>query len=465
MSFDTPLINSLSNVLISQRNPMSVVAFDPLTKLPDSRYTDWQTFQCDIAKLAFQLVQQDAQRYAICIQDSYLFSVAFFASLYANKSIVLPGNYQPAALAELTPHFDCLIVDEAVEAPTGITSLNIEQRLRNNSGCHTELSQLNLDTLKVTLFTSGSSGTPKAIEKSLKQLDIEIAQLEKQWGTTLGKSRIHSTVSHQHIYGLLFRVLWPICSERAFSRHDLEFPEQVVTNAKPNTTLISSPALLKRMSIDPVLNPFCAIFSSGGPLSFDSAQQNHQRLGSLPIEVYGSTETGGIAFRQQIESSTPWTLFPCINVRLNHENCLTLLSPYIEPQGWYQTSDECELLENSQFVLKGRTDRVIKIEEKRVSLVEVEKRIEQLNWIDESVVIPFNEPERLILAAVLTLSLDGKKKLTEIGKGKFWLLLRAELRQWLEPIAIPRRFRIVTEIPLNSQGKRLRSELEKIVQN
>lgn len=123
------------------------------------------------------------------------------------------------------------------------------------------------------------------------------------------------------------------------------------------------------------------------------------------------------------------------------------------------------MVSKNQFILKGRTDRVIKIEEKRVSLVEVEKRLEQLPWISECVVIPFEEPERLILASVLVLSDEGQAKLATMSKGKFWLMLRSELRKWLEPIAIPRKYRIVDEIPLNSQGKRLTSHIEQLVKS
>ena len=41
------------------------------------------------------------------------------------------------------------------------------------------------------------------------------------------------------------------------------------------------------------------IFSSGGPLSRETALQIAEVCGQAPIEVLGSTETGGIAFRQQ----------------------------------------------------------------------------------------------------------------------------------------------------------------------
>ena len=285
--------------------------------------------------------------------------------------------------------------------------------------------------------------------------------MESQWGSQICGTHIHSTVSQQHIYGLLFRLLWPLCAHRPFSRQNLEFPEQVSRIANDNCVLISSPALLKRMTEDDSSDNMRAVFSSGGPLSNEASSQALELFGALPYEVFGSTETGGIAFRQQWTPTTPWTLFDCIQATLNQENCLRLKSPYIDNNHWYQTADECELINERQFILKGRTDRVIKIEEKRISLVEVEKRLEQLEWISESVVVPFEQDNRLILASILVLSDSGKLKLEQLGKGKFWLLLRKELREWLEPIAIPRRYRIQEEIPLNSQGKRLMSVIEK----
>ncbi|MFA0621707.1 AMP-binding protein, partial [Vibrio sp. 10N.222.49.A4] len=327
------------------------------------------------------------------------------------------------------------------------------------------LPAIELAAIQLTLFTSGSSGTPKAIHKTLEHLDIEIAQLDKNWGALLKDNQVHSTVSHQHIYGLLFRILWPLCSSVPFSRNNLEYPEQILSHANKQSVLISSPALLKRLKHETKSTHLAGVFSSGGPLPTESAHQSRGLLGHLPIEVFGSTETGGIAFRQQQSVQTPWQLFDCIKASLNSENCIKLLSPYIDKNNWYQTADECEMVSDNQFILKGRTDRVIKIEEKRVSLVEVEKRLEQLPWISECVVIPFEEPERLILASVLVLSEEGQATLATMSKGKFWLMLRSELRKWLEPIAIPRKYRVVDEIPLNSQGKRLTSHIEQLVKS
>ncbi len=294
----------------------------------------------------------------------------------------------------------------------------------------------------------------------MHQLDSEIAILEQLWGEQLQHSRIESTVSHQHIYGLLFRVLWPLCAGRAFACRNLEYPEQIASHASSNTTLISSPALLKRLSLEDTPSTLTAIFSSGGPLSFAAAQHALQLYSQSPIEVFGSTETGGIAFRQQHTSEQLWQLFPSVKAQLDDHQCLQLCSPHINGTDWYQTSDRCYFHDAVHFRLLGRADRIIKVEEKRVSLVEVENRLDHTSWVNESTVIPLEENGRLILAAAIVLTEEGTDKLQQLGKGKFWIQLRNELRAWLEPVAIPRKYRVLNDIPVNSQGKKQFSQIE-----
>ena len=69
----------------------------------------------------------------------------------------------------------------------------------------------------VELFTSGSTGRPEAVPKRLVQFEEELQELERTWGAQLEGSTALATVSHQHIYGLLFRLLWPLCVGRPFS--------------------------------------------------------------------------------------------------------------------------------------------------------------------------------------------------------------------------------------------------------
>ena len=451
---------SLAALMQAKRSEQSPVAYHRNT------HFTWGDFQQHVTALVQQLKSQPAHDIALCFGNSYLFSVSLVACAYAEKSIVLPGNYQPEALKALYDHYDLVLHDGDVDVPDTLTTWSVEvQSLRAQQDKRPAVwRELDLAATPVTLFTSGSSGTPKAIAKTLKQLDIEVAILDQLWGEHLADTRVESTVSHQHIYGLLFRVLWPLCSARPFAVYNLEFPEQIVQRTDSTTTLISSPALLKRMTAEHGSVDMRSVFSSGGPLPNHAALHAQQHLGSLPIEVFGSTETGGIAYRQQHAINTAWTLFPGIDAALNHENCLKLRSPHIDENAWYQTADECYFHDSIHFELRGRTDRIVKVEEKRISLVEVEKRLEQLPWIEESVVIPLEESQRLSLVSIIVLSVEGEHKLNELGKGKFWIELRNTLRHWLEPLAIPRKYRVVKAIPLNSQGKRQVAEMEKLFQ-
>ena len=453
-------VSCLNNLLLADRGN-ETVAFSA------EQSVCWPQFLADIRSLVVKLKQTESHSIAVCCEDSYHFAVAFFAVAYADKKMVLPGNHQPAmlsALAELGC-FDLLIY-EGLVADDSIKE-QIKLPLQASPDTQFCFSELKMEKVEITLFTSGSSGDPKAISKTLFMLNEEIKALEGIWGELLAGSTIVSTVSHQHIYGLLFRVLWPLCASRAFLRTDLIYPEQVLASAAKKQTLISSPALLKRLQGDVVNNGYRAVFSSGGPLSADASDLCKLLLKQNAFEVFGSTETGGIGYRQQLQADTPWTFFKQVTAKLGEQNCLSLKSPWIsyENSDYYQSSDQCELLENKQFVLKGRVDRIVKIEEKRISLVEIETRLNELEWIRESTVLVLDEGHRLSLGALLCLNQHGTETVKEIGKGKFWIKLRQALRLWLEPIGIPRHFRIVDEIPVNKQGKRLHSDISALFSN
>ena len=442
--------STLSNLFVTNRHPKQLVAFS------DDKNKYWENFISDVSELAEHLSKQSELRWALCCEDSYLFAVGLFALAYAHKPLVLPGNQQPEMLKLLADKFDGLLSD----------GLTLEDSIKKQcclpfrgQTVNAITRPLDIENITLTLFTSGSSGSPKAINKTLALLNAEIECLEKQWGKLLDNTYIVSTVSHQHIYGLLFRVLWPLCAGRPFQRVDLIYPEQLVHSVLANCTLISSPALLKRLTGITSKTGYRAVFSSGGPLSKQVATETKQYLKQIPIEVFGSTETGGIAFRQQRQEFQPWQIFSALQVTINEQDCLKIKSPWIDCNTWYQTSDQCELLDEQHFILQGRVDRIVKIEEKRISLNEVEQRVNGLPWINESAVILLNLQQRSSLGAVISLNQQGKDKLCALGKGNFWILLRRQLRRWIDPLAVPRHFRIVNEIAVNKQGKRSHNEL------
>lgn len=458
----TPISFLPISQLMSRQRSLSHPIAAILSETPHHQHLDWQTFKRDIIQLHQHLQATEQQRWAICCDNSYWFAVAFMAAAHSQKHIIIPGNLQPAALAELSSQFDAILYDEAIDVAFLSGHPQVQLPLSSAQKDQADIQFSPLTNVDITLFTSGSSGQPKAIHKPLAILEKEVAQLEATWGESLRGAITASTVSHQHIYGLLFRILWPLSAGRPFWGHDWQYPEHIIEHANSDTILVSSPALLKRLAPHHTQQAIRAIFSSGGPLDFASAQHCQTLFDYLPHEVLGSTETGGIAHRQQVTSQQPWQAFTGTQIATNPEGCLRILSPLVDEQHWYQTADQCEIVDPQHFVLKGRADRIIKIEEKRISLTEIEKRLHQLAEVAEAAVIPYQDTNRLITAAAITLTPEGVSRLNSLGKGRFHLMLRKQLHQWIEPVGIPRRFRIIEEIPLNTQGKRLVSDIEQL---
>lgn len=449
------LFAPLDKLMLSKRTLNSIVAFSE-----QSQFT-WQDFCSDVAKLVLYLEQIKAKDFAICSADSYLFSVAFLASLHAKKQVILPGCYQAGVIEELADNFSYIITDGAIELPSSIEQIDLNRLSWRNCNVK-ELGLLDLVAAEIVMFTSGSSGRPKPIYKNGLHLSLEIEQLEQLFGDICQDKLVYSTVSHQHIYGLQLRLLWPLCTGNAFSQFNLDYPEQIFATSSSKTILISSPALLKRL--DNIKNKkidIAAIFSAGGPLNDKAISDVELIFGKFINEIYGTTETGAIAYRKTTSLDKNWTLFPNLNATLNKNGCLTLVGEHIS-NSFYQSADACIMDGERNFKLLGRTDRIIKIEEKRVSLVNVEARLAANDWIDEVAIIPLSRANRVELGAVVTLSHFGLDNLEKLGKAQLVLALRASLRTWLEPVAIPRRFRIVSHIPVNTQGKRLKSILDKL---
>ena len=405
--------------------------------------------------LAERMVSLPARRWALCFEDSLLFAQALLACALTGREAVLPGHQRPAALAELGAAFDAVLTDSET---LGEGSDHPWLRLPLDEKPESIEPWPAPGALTLTLFTSGSTGEPKAIPKAWHQLEAELRVLVTRWGETLAGARLLASVSHQHIYGLLFRILLPLVLGLPFSRTLTRYPEQLAAQGG-KWALIASPALLSRL--DPGLKApgCCLLVSSGGPLALDHARRAAQLFGVLPLEVFGSSETGGIAWRQSQTADTPWQPMPGIRVSVADEDRLLLHSPFLPDDEPLLCGDRIRLT-GQGFALLGRGDRLVKLEEKRVSLDEVEGRLRGLPWVTEAAVLPLTLGRRQQLGAVLVLSRQGRAQWQALGPGRFLIALREQLRPWLEPVALPRRVRCLDALPLNSQGKRPWSELK-----
>ena len=209
-----------------------------------------------------------------------------------------------------------------------------------------------------------------------------------------------------------------------------------------------------------------AVFSSGGPLPPEAAESAMALLGVAPVEVYGSSETGGVAWRQRARHGDTWQALPGIEFRIE-DGELEVRSPHLPDMAWWRTADLATPAGDGMdgFELHGRADRIVKIEEKRVSLTAIEQRLAASEAIAEARVLMLAaapadvdasggvvaHAARPAVVAVLTDA--GRATLQRVGKPALVAELRALLIAAVDRVALPRRWRFVDALPVNAQGK------------
>jgi acyl-coenzyme A synthetase/AMP-(fatty) acid ligase/3-hydroxymyristoyl/3-hydroxydecanoyl-(acyl carrier protein) dehydratase len=412
------------------------------------------THLCEQAlSIAAGLQAQGVKRLAVHLEDAAELAIALLGAWRAGVSVLLPSDLQAQTRQRWSADVDLWLTDHADDA-----------QLSDFNQPPLPGAELDLDQCRLSLCTSGSSGEPKRIDKTLCQLANEVEALEQLWGMDLGEACIIGSVATQHIYGLLFRVLWPLCAGRAFVRQQLAFPEdmQRASREYPAFAWVASPALLKRMgdNLDwPALSAVRRVFSSGGALPLEAAQSLQQRLQQWPTEILGSSETGGIAWRQ---GEQLWQPFAGVELSQDNDGALLIASPYLPAGHVEHTADAARIAADGRFELLGRLDRIVKLEEKRISLPMLEQALVTHDWVAEARLGVVQE-NRASLGALLVLSEAGLFALREHGRRNLTETLRQHLRQHCEALALPRRWRLVRQLPLNSQGKLPQVDIEALL--
>ncbi len=430
--------------------------FDHAVAFRDDHAISRAEFDARVGAAATELRRRRERSWLIACDDAFYFLCGFFGALYAGKRLIIPPNFQPGTLASFEAQAQGWIVD-TVDRAVGKHSARLAVE-----SLHAEASAESIvpDTAVIDLYTSGTTGAPKRVPKHPRQLTAEVDVLEALWGKELGTAAVVSTVPHHHIYGLLFRLLWPLRAQRAFDVLPCSSPDELLQRLRKfgRAVIVSSPAQLSRwpelMDLTALAPHAAAIFSSGGPLPAAVAKAYERALGFAPTEVYGSSETGGIAWRVQGDAadSQAWTPSPRVDVRVDADSTLHVRSPFVGGDAWFAMADAAQPLTDGRFLLLGRLDRIVKIEEKRLSLPELEQRLTAHPWVADAGVAVL-EGKRRLLGAVVVLTAAGRERLQGDGKRQISGELKRFLSQYYEPSLLPRRWRFVEAMPHNDSGK------------
>lgn len=244
-------------------------------------------------------------------------------------------------------------------------------------------------------FTSGSTGFPVGALKSRGNIERELQALASLI-EPYAISRVVATVPYVHIYGILAGVLLPnyIGAELVVKEEFL--PDELLHEAsQPGTLIVTTPVFIRALNRlkRPEKMPHTLFLSSTGPLAPEEADTFHSHYQSDLLQLFGSTETGGIAYKYN--GSSLWSPLPDVEISQSAEY-LAVTSPYvssyllkaqIEPQHLpFQTEDIITAQPDGSFELIGRSGRIAKIAGKRISTAQIEQIIEKLDNVDKAIV-------------------------------------------------------------------------------
>lgn len=420
------------------------------------------------------LNKEEYKNTPIAIQNGEIYSISEIKSLILPLYKELLKNPNKKVLITSNNHFDFFIkFISAVLAKKElyflpdlrrIELLNFEyNHLTQNDFSKTQKTEIknsneNIDTnidfekTFLNLYTSGSTGTPKCVTKTLQNLIIEATDIFEEYKNDITQkpTAIATSTTPHHMFCMSFYIILPLCyvGKILFDAQEILYPDDCNLEDK---IFISTPSFLEKFKKYEIsLNtPPRIIMTAGDKLKDDIFEYFYNK--NIPLkEIYGSSEVGVVAYKTKPYEE----IFNCyknITIETDKESKILVHSPFYTGDN-YVLGDYIDLIDNKHFILKSRSDRILKIQEKRISAIELENFVKESQFINDAYCLKYGE--KLACATVL-----NEKGQDEYLKNSTKLVkdIKAFLKQKSE--IIPQKWRFLNEIPKTQTGK---TDIEKI---
>jgi acyl-coenzyme A synthetase/AMP-(fatty) acid ligase len=432
---------------------------------PDRHFLSGADTYARIYALANQiqtvLAQQETTNRPVCMcsDNRALVTAALLAALNGGPALVLPYAYSKRALAETHQAIDfgVALVDDARPLPQGVTAIDL-QTIEAAPATEMPKQPRTQNDEWIYLFTGGSTGTPKTWTKTPCNLLAEAQNLVREFNVT-DRDKILATVPPNHIYGLLYSVLVPLLASAEVFPSTPSFPNEIIKLvAQADITIfVSIPAHYRALRDHRVERHNLRIaFSSAGALAPEDDQAFFQSMAVSITEIYGSTETGGIAQRRRTAGQAALIPFSCIDWHIDDASLhvrSAFLSPELETSddGFFRTADRAQSDGSDGFSLLGRSDGIVKVAGKRVDLIKIQQILQQIPGVNDAYVY------------AKTIGQGRENEIMALVAGDVAAeSVRTIVQQRLEPYSQPRTIKIVEQMPLSSVGKYDRIEIERL---
>lgn len=410
-----------------------------------------ERFLWDVSRLAASL--PDRRHLLNLCADRYHFAVAFSAALLRRQVNLLPPNETPDLIERLAsqyPGIYCLS-----DRATGCDSLEtmLFPELDDPGMAALPIPDVPETQIAAIVFTSGSTGEPVPYRKTWGSLvrvalaEIEILQLRARPGMAL-----IGTVPPQHVFGLEATVLmvmqggFALHARRPFYTADIR--ADLAALPRPRG-LVTTPVHLRVLLAEPDdLPPADFMLCATAPLSPQLAARAEARFGAPLYEIYGCTESGGIASRRTVESDE-WRAMTNVTLRTDGKGTW-VKGGHVETE--VPLADIIELRGRGRFLLHGRTADLVNIAGKRTSLAHLNYQLNSIEGVcDGAFVVPEQEGEAVTRLAAYV-----------VAPGLSSEALMNALRQRIDAAFLPRPLHFVNALPRNETGKLPRQSLNQV---
>jgi malonyl-CoA/methylmalonyl-CoA synthetase len=337
--------------------------------------------------------------------------------------------------------------------------------------------------LACIIYTSGTTGRPKGAMVTHGNLASNALALHAAWRFQPGDVLLHALPLF-HVHGLFVALHTALLNASRMIFQARFDAAEVIRQLPRATVFMGVPTYYARLLAEPALTQAaCAamrLFVSGSaPLALDTFEEFQSRTGHTILERYGMTETGmntSNPYDGERRGGTVGFPLPGVDVRVVDDADAALRAgrpghvqvrgPNVMPgywklpeknsedftvDGFFRTGDLGSFDERGYLSIVGRAKDMVISGGYNVYPREVELLLDELPGVRESAVFGVPHPDfgEAVVAAIVP---GPDAQLTEDG-------VIAHVKAKLANFKVPKRVVFVPELPRNTMGKVLKSEL------